>query len=153
MPQNGWLLAGGWLSASAALLHLACIAGGPDWYRFFGAGEGVAQAAERGSWTPALMTAGIAAILSLWAAYAFAGAGVIRRLPLMRTALVLISAIYLARGLLVLHPPAFNRPDLSPAFILWSSLIVLVFGVFYAIGTWRAWPMLSHPDRAVSRGE
>lgn len=153
MPRNGWLLAGGWLSGAAALLHLACIAGGPDWYRFFGAGEEIARAAERGSWTPALMTAGIAAILSLWAAYAFAGAGVIRRLPLMRTALVLISAIYLARGLLVLHPPAFNRPDLSPAFMLWSSLIVLVVGLAYAIGTWRAWRVLSRSRRDVLTGE
>ena len=36
---NPWLVAGGILSALAALLHLAVIVGGPVWYRFFGAGE------------------------------------------------------------------------------------------------------------------
>ena len=67
----------------------------------------------------------------------------IRRLPLMRTALVAISAVYLARGLLVLYPPAFGRDDLSWNFMLWSSLIVLVYGIVYAVGTMRAWPSLS----------
>jgi hypothetical protein len=145
--RNPWLVAAGLLSASAALLHLATIVGGGDWYRFFGAGEAMARADERGSWVPATLTVGIAAILALWSAYAFAGAGLIRRLPLMRTALVLISAIYLVRGLLVLDPVRFAGPDLSPAFMLWSSLIVLGFGLTYAVGTWRAWPSLSAGKR------
>lgn len=145
-PRNHWLIAGGWLSLAAALLHLAVIAGGPDWYRFFGAGEDMAAAAEQGSPVPPLVTFGISLLLSVWAAYAFAGAGVIRRLPLIRTALVLISAIYLARGLLLLLPILiFNPKALSVigAFDIWSSIIVLIFGAAYAIGTWRAWPHLS----------
>ena len=146
MPRNQWLVVGGWLSLMASLLHVACIFGGPDWYRFFGAGEGVAQAAERGEALPTLMTLGIATVLAIWAAYAFAGAGAIRRLPLMRTALIAISTIYLGRGLIVLHPAMLNRPDLSPGFMLWSSLIVLAFGVVYSVGTWRAWPSLSNKE-------
>lgn len=137
-----WLIAAGVLSSIAALLHLAVIAGGPDWYRFFGAGEGMARTAERGSLTPALVTLGIAIVLAAWAAYAFAGAGLIRRLPLMRTALVVIAAIYLARGL-VLVPALAVNPDRLSGFDIWSSLIVLVYGLAYAIGTWRAWPELS----------
>ena len=131
------------MSVVAAVMHIACIFGGPDWYRFFGAGEPIAQAAERGSWVPPLMTLAIASILAIWAAYAFAGAGLLPRLPLMRTALVVISGIYLARGLIILYPPLFNRSDLSWTFMLWSSLIVLTMGLVYAIGTWRAWPTLS----------
>lgn len=142
MKPNLWLIAGGVLSAAAAILHLAVIVGGPDWYRFFGAGEGMARMAERGSWTPALITVGIAGVLAVWAAYAFSGAGVIPRLPLIRTALVLISAVYLVRGLLLV-PALVFQPDLVDAFALWSSLIVLAYGVAYAAGTWTAWPTLS----------
>jgi hypothetical protein len=140
--RNPWLVTGGVLSAGAALLHLAVIAGGPDWYRFFGAGERMARMAERGSPMPALVTIGIASILAIWAAYAFAGAGMIRRLPLMRTALLLISGIYLLRGLVLVPAYALNRNGVTP-FTLWSSLIVLVYGICYALGTWRAWPLLS----------
>jgi hypothetical protein len=143
MGRNPWLVAGGLLSAAAALLHLATIVGGGDWYRFFGAGEALASADERGSWVPAALTLGIAMLLGLWALYAFAGAGLIRRLPLMRTALVLISLIYVARGLMVLDPVGFSGPGLSPSFVLWSSLIVLTIGLTYAIGTWRGWSFLS----------
>ena len=141
MRSNKWLIAAGSLSAIAALLHVAIIFGGPDWYRFFGAGEGMAGAAERGSARPAVITIGIAAILAVWAAYAFSGAGVIRRLPLVRTALVAISAVYLARALAPL-PMLLLRPERMSPFVLWSSIIVLAYGLAYAIGTWAAWPRL-----------
>jgi hypothetical protein len=139
-PRNPWLIAGGWLSVIASLLHVACIFGGPDWYRFFGAGEALAQADARGEWYPALLTAGIALLLAIWAAYAFAGAGLIRRLPLMRTALVAISAIYLARGLFII--PVLAQEQARIPFNIWSSLIVLGYGIAYAVGTWKAWPQL-----------
>jgi hypothetical protein len=139
---NPWLVAAGTLSAAAALLHLAVIAGGADWYRFFGAGEEMARMAERGSARPAIVTLAIALVLALWSAYAFAGAGLIRRLPLIRTALVVITAIFLMRGLVPVPLLIAGHPALD-AFTLWSSLIVLVYGLAYGIGTWRAWPALS----------
>lgn len=138
---NAWLVAGGILSLIAALLHLATIVGGPDWYRFLGAGEAIAKAAERGSPVPALITLGIAAVLLIWAAYAFAGAGLVRPLPLLRTGLVVISAIYLVRGLMLVPALAVTGGRVDP-FTLWSSLIVLGYGIAYAVGTWRAWPGL-----------
>ena len=141
MPRNPWLITGGCLSLIASALHIACIIGGPDWYRFFGAGEAMARAAERGESYPALVTFAIAVILALWGAYAFAGAGLIRRLPLMRTALVAISAIYLLRGAALI--PALTVPAMSNSFNIWSSVIVLIYGIAYALGTWQAWPMLS----------
>ena len=144
MPRNPWLIIGGVLSLIASLLHLACIAGGPDWYRFFGAGEAMAQAAERGEAYPALLTLAIAVILAIWGAYAFAGAGLIRRLPLMRTALVAITAIYLLRGAALI--PALTVPAMGGAFNIWSSMIVLGYGIAYALGTWRAWPSLSRKE-------
>lgn len=143
MRSDYWLLTGGVLSLVAAAVHVTCIFGGPDWYRFFGAGEGMARAAEAGRALPAVLTLCIAAMLSLWGAYALSGAGLIPRLPLLRTGLVIITVVYLARGLIILYPPAFGRSDLSWNFMLWSSLIVLAFGIVHAIGLWRAWPLLA----------
>ena len=139
--RNPALILGGWLSVAASLLHIGCIIGGPDWYRFFGAGEEMAVMAEQGSMTPTLLTLGIAAILAVWAAYAFSGAGLLPRLPLLRTGLVVISAIYLLRGLALIPALVINGASVMP-FILWSSLIVLVYGIAYAVGTWTAWPHL-----------
>ena len=140
--RNPALVIGGLLSLAASLLHIGVILGGPDWYRFFGAGEAMATMAEQGSMTPALLTLGIAAVLAIWAAYAFSGAGLLPRLPLLRTGLVTINAIYLLRGLVLIPALVINGSDIMP-FVLWSSLIVLVYGLAYAIGTWIAWSSLS----------
>ena len=145
--RNGWLVVGGLLSAAAAALHLMVIVGGAAWYRFFGAGEGLARLAEIGSPIPTVITLVIAGVLAVWAAYAFAGAGLLPRLPLMRPALVVISAIYLLRGLLFVPAEAVSGQGVSP-FTVWSSIIVLAYGVAYAVGTWRAWPSLSARRRS-----
>ena len=134
-----WLIAGGWLSILASLLHVACMVGGPDWFRFFGAGEPMAQAVEQGKLYPYVMTSGIGLILAIWAAYAFSGAGRMMRLPLLRTALVIISAIYLGRALIVIPLGIVNPKLLADPFALWSSLIVLIYGLAYAVGTAMAW--------------
>lgn len=142
MHDRTWLIVGGVLSALAAFAHLAVIVGGPDWYRFFGAGEGMARAAERGEFRPALITVGVVAMLFVWAAYAFSGAGLIPQLPLLRTGLVVISAIYLLRALAPI-PVLIFRPSLAGPFLWWSSGIVLVYGLAYALGTRAAWARLS----------
>ena len=140
--RNPWLLTGGILSAVAALLHLGCIVGGPSWYRFFGAGEGMARLVERGSIRPALITIVIAAMLGIWSAYALSGASVLPRLPLLRSALVLITAIYLLRAAALPVMIAY-MPDRSVTFLVWSSAIVLVLGVVHAIGLWTGWVNLN----------
>ncbi len=137
-----WLLAAGWMSVAASLLHLAVIAGGPDWYRFFGAGEEMARAAERGAIAPAVVTLIIAGILAAWAAFAFGAAGVSRRLPLTRIALVAIAIVLLARAALASVPSVW-APEQWPGFAFWSSAICFVMGICFAFGTWRAWPRLS----------
>ncbi|MEM7690732.1 MAG: hypothetical protein AAF291_17090 [Pseudomonadota bacterium] len=154
MPRNRgtpWLALGAALSLLAALLHVAVIAGGPDWYRFFGAPESYAVAAARGSIVPALVTCAIASVLAVWAAFAASGAGLIIRLPLLRTALVAITAIYLARGLLII-PVVLTVPYPEGAFDYWSSAIVLVYGLAYALGTWLAWPNL-HPSHRIDKAQ
>ena len=136
--HSPWLLAGGVASAVAGLAHLACIAGGSAWYRALGAPPQVVHAVERGAWRPMLLTIGIALGLMIWAAYALAGAGVIRRLPLLRIALIGITAVYVVRGLLF-RPEMLGRTDLSGMFALWSAAIVLAMGLAHAIGLWRGW--------------
>ncbi|MGZ9100273.1 MAG: hypothetical protein ACXW3O_11260 [Brevundimonas sp.] len=139
--SNPWLLTGGVLSATASLAHLAVIVGGPRWYAFFGAGKRMVRLAEQGALSATLITLGIAAVLAVWAAYAFSGSGVLPRLPLLRLGLVAISAVYLIRAL-VFVPAAILQTGQAGTFAWVSSAIVLVFGLAYAIGTWTAWDTL-----------
>ena len=132
------LIAGGTLTAIAALAHLACIVIGASAYRFMGAGEAMARAVEAGKWKPALVTLAIAAVLLTWAVYAFSGAGVIGPLPFTGFVLPVVSTIYLARAVgFPLLKPRF--PENSTAFWLWSSAICLVLGLLYAFGSIHVW--------------
>lgn len=146
-----WLFSGGVLTAIASLLHLAIIFGGADWYRFFGAGEKMARLAARGSIYPAVVTAGIAVVLGVWALYALSGAGVIRRLPFLRPALWLIAATYLARGMfgvplvLLVDNPYLNQLRARMTFMVVSSALCILLGLCYAAGAAALWKMHSAP--------
>jgi hypothetical protein len=135
-----WLLAGGVVTGLASLTHVAIIVGGPDWYRFFGAGERMARLAAAGNPYPAIITACIAVVLGVWTLYAFSGAGIIRELPLLRLALMLIAAVYLLRGalgipvVLFVDDPYTRQLRAKMTFMVVSSAICLGLGLCYAIG-------------------
>lgn len=140
--KNKFLIIASIGSAVGALAHLGCIIFGGDWYRFFGAGEQMAKMAEEGHWYPTVVTLAIVIILSIWSLYALSGAQIIFRLPLLRLGLLTISAIYLIRSVaFVSIMPMF--PENSLTFWLASSAITLFIGLFYAVGTFQAWPQLS----------
>ena len=143
--MNSYLITAGALSALASFLHVGCIIFGASWYRLFGAGEHMAKLAEQGSLQPTIITSGIVLVLAIWSLYAFSAAGLIIKLPLMRLALIAITAVYFLRGLagMIL---AFS-PDVAPlgnsiAFWFWSSAICLTLGLVHLIGVKQQWANL-----------
>jgi len=142
---EGWLRRGALLTGAASLLHVGIILGGPEWYRFFGAGERMARLSARGSFYPTVITACIAFVLGLWALYGLSGAGVIRRLPLLRLALVLIAGVYLARGalgiplVLFVDDPYADELKGRMTFMIVSSMLCIFLGFCYASGAARVW--------------
>ena len=153
MMRNGnqWLKLGGILSFVVALLHLVIIFVGAPAYRYFGAGEDMATAAESGSAFPALITLVLVAVFTIWGLYAFSGAGVIRRLPLLRIALLLIGAIYTLRGVAVfqqIFQIATSSVQVEPREIVFS-LVSLVIGLVYLVGTAINWKSFRAGNRVV----
>ncbi len=141
---NPFLLIGALLSFIAAGLHLVCIVGGPDWLRFFGAGERMAVMAERGHWYPGLITIFIAGVLMVWGTYALTGAAAgdaALTLPFLKWILVVITAVYLLRGALPFLA-GLVKPEILVPFTIWSSAVCLVYGLFHAVGLWQVWGKL-----------
>jgi hypothetical protein len=139
---NYFLVSAASLSAIAALLHLACIYFGGPWYRAMGAGEQMARLAESGSSYPAIVTLFIACVLLVWSLYALSGAGAIGRLPLLRSVLSAVTAVYLIRGF-AFAPLMSVIPGRSLNFWLWSSAICAIFGIVHAVGLWQSWDRLT----------
>ena len=152
MPDNkirqrsSLLMLAGLLSTLAALLHIAIVYGGADWYRFFGAGEQMAQLDEAGSSYPTYVTLGIASILLIWGLYAFSAAGLVRRLPFIRLVLSVVTLVYLTRGLAGLILPFVSQHpaivEQSVQFWLVSSGICLLFGLVHFVALRAHWRTL-----------
>jgi putative oxidoreductase len=141
-----FLKVAGILSFLTAALHIAIIFGGPEWYRFFGAGQDAAIQAEQGSIRLILSTLFLAAIFSIWGLYAWSGSGILPRFPFLRTCLILITIVYLARGIVgFIIPFVTNHPritQLSISFMMWSSFICLCFGLVHLKGILDRWSSL-----------
>jgi hypothetical protein len=138
------LIAGAAMSGIAALLHLGIIVGGAPWYRFFGAGERMAQAAQAGRWYPPIVTLCIAVVLAIATCYALSGAALIPRLPALQAVLVVITAAYLLRGLVGLGMLWVRQRAYSKAFIVWSSVVCLAMGGLHLWGTALVWSLLAY---------
>ncbi len=129
-----------------ALLHLATPLGGPAWYSWLGAPDSLGRMAARGHWYPAFTCVVIAAMLLVAAGYAFSGAGVIGRWPLLPLALGVIGTVLVVRGL-VFIPLVYFRPEsLSSvtncrsvnAFLITTSAICVAGGAGY-LAALRQW--------------
>jgi hypothetical protein len=95
---RAWLLMAAAVSFFVAVLHVVIVLIGPSAYSFFG-GQRLARLAESGSSSPVIQTLSLAAVHTLFGSYALAGAGVIRRLPLLTVVLFAIGGMYAFRGL------------------------------------------------------
>lgn len=142
-------------ASAGAVLHIAIIFGGPDWYAFFGAPRGLVEMARAGNILAPISCLVIAVFLMVLAAYAFSGAGVIRRLPFLRVGLAAIASVLILRGalfvpLIIWRPGALSgicdcRLD---AFVFITSALCLAMGVGYALG---AMAVANH--RCAGRGD
>jgi hypothetical protein len=118
------------LDMAAAIAHFACIFWGAPGLRLLGAGERIADLAEAGHWYPPLISAAIGSLLSLLAAYALSGAGLLDPLPGLRLVLTLAGAVFLARA----AAAPWLRPLFqgnSARFWLVSSAICLALGLLH----------------------
>jgi hypothetical protein len=148
---NPYLVCAGIATMTGGMIHLAAIFGGPPWYRFIGAPDSIVDLAVIGHPYPIVVCVSIASVLFVWACYAFSGARLIKRLPLLRTGLIAIAAMLIVRGvvfvpLMAWHPAIFvgicNCKGVD-AFLIVTSAICLLVGLCYAVGTHNAWDTLN----------
>jgi len=145
MTKSGYcLIAGGVISAFISIVHIF-FAFMPQLYKYVdpGQGSGVAQLTEQGSSLITIASIILALIFAIWAIYAFSGAGLLTRLPLLRTFLIVIAVIYILRSLFL--PSEINLvlyQGYPFRFVVFSA-VSLVAGLLYLIGVWKPKASLS----------
>ncbi len=148
--HNIFLLIAGLLSAGVAVFQ-AAISFVPEWSAYFGAGEALV------SNPTLLLVAGlvVTVLFAITGLYGLSGAGVIRRLPLLRTALIVITLVYIYRGILFIPQllvtiGTLPSPEPMPLQYLLSSLVALIIGLLYLVGLVAGWKMISPKKAAAS---
>ncbi len=139
---RNYLIITGLAACAGSVLHIAILFGGPKWYAFFGAPKVLVEMARVGNVRAPISCLVIAALLAVLAAYAFSGAGVIRRLPLLRTGLALMASVLILRGVMFIpmilwHPGSLTRIcdcRSVDTFVILTSLLCLTMGIGYAAG-------------------
>ena len=125
----------GWWNIAFAVLHVVIIGMGGAGYRYFGAGEEMARAAEAGSMRPTVITSLLTVMFALWGLVAFSAAGIVRRPGIAKYLVAGIAGLYVLRGALV-APQMWWRvqhPDQVPLRFVMFSLVALGLGI---IGLW-----------------
>lgn len=131
----------GIVSLLGALLHIAIMIGGPEWYAFFGAPDGLVQMASTGNLRAPISCLIIAGVLFVFAAYAFSATGLIVRLPLLRMINGLIGTVLILRGLVFIPLILWKPETLSgicdcrsvDTFIVVTSLLCFAMGMGYGL--------------------
>ena len=148
MKGSGKLLVIASILSFAVAVFQAIISLSPPWSLYFGAPAKVVAN------TTLLYISGeiTALIFALFGFYAISGAGNIPKLPLLRTILAAITALYLLRGalfflqLMVIYKLMFSRM-IIPIQTIMSSAVSLVIGILYLLGTIDRWKNLSKKNK------
>lgn len=96
------LIIGGVIAAMAAVWHLLMIIGGPGWYSFAHAPYYIVESARQRTLVAPVAAILIATLMFTCTLYAFSGAGIIRKIPLLKSALITIAVICLTRALVTI---------------------------------------------------
>ena len=135
------LLVAATIAVFGAGIHWAAPFLGPDWYAFLHAPAGAVASARNGTAFGPLGAFVIGALMFACALFGLSARGDLRYLPLTRAALVVISFICIARGLIVV-PYIIILPKV-PTFGLVAAAIWFIAGAGFLIGLVGTWPVLS----------
>ena len=123
---------GGWTNIVLAAGHVVGLIWAYSVFRAVGIEEDMRRLAEQGGAAlPYVVTLVVAGGFLVFGLYGLSGAGVVRRLPLLRTALVSIAAVYVLRGTLLGGVGAVAAGD-APQIVF--AAVALAIGLCYAYG-------------------
>lgn len=152
MDKRSFLLVIAAVLSFCAAIFQAVIAFVPDWSAAIGSGAALA------SNPPLLLTLGllVSLLLVIFGFYGLSGAGVIRRLPLLRLGLLVIGILYMLVGINFIFQVLAMLGILPSAGPIPIYIVLVSFGAFvaslaYLVGLALNWKRLSaSPTLAVS---
>ena len=127
------LISGGVIASAAAIWHLLCIWGGPSWFAFARAPKQLIDSAQQGTLLAPVSTVIVAGLMFSCAVFAFSAVGLIRKVPLVKPALITIALLCTMRGLIGI--PTFVTAAGVDIWQIVASTVWLYVGVCFIVGS------------------
>ena len=121
------------LALFTALSHMSCIVLGPECYRAQMAPEALIELSKSAPWRAALETTLVSLLFVATAIFCLSGAGVIRKVPMLKPAIITISVICTLRGFATL-PLSVLFPEQVTAFSIIAGFLWFLAGTFCITG-------------------
>lgn len=131
--KSKFLVLGGCIAGISAIWHLLCILGGPSWFIFARAPSEIITSAQQGTLLAPIGTIVVAALMLTCTLYAFSGAGIIRKIPLLKSALITISTLCLLRVVVVI--PNLLYSSFTDTWQLVATSVWLFVGICFLLGS------------------
>ncbi|WP_234401248.1 hypothetical protein [Pseudoalteromonas sp. T1lg23B] len=116
-----------------AIAHLSCIYLGEQCFRAQLAPAAIINSAVQGTWLAPVATVFVSLLFLLCAMYAFAGANIIRALPLQRLVLITLATLCTLRGLMAVPLSVMYWQQIT-GFSLLASLLWFLCGCGFGLG-------------------
>ena len=131
--QSKLLISAGVIASASAIWHLLCIVGGPSWFAFARAPQQIIDSAQRGTLLAPIGTVIVASLMFSCTVFAFSAAGLIRKVPLLKSALITIATLSILRGLIAI--PTFATPTGLDIWQIVASTVWFYVGICFIAGT------------------
>ena len=131
--QSKLLISAGVIASASAIWHLLCILGGPSWFAFARAPEQVIESAQQGTMLAPISTVFVASLMFTCTVFAFSAVGLIRKVPLLKSALITIASLCLLRGLIAI--PTFATSTGLDIWQIVASTVWFYVGICFLTGS------------------
>lgn len=128
-----FLISAGVIAAASAVWHLLCILGGRSWFVFARAPQQIIESAQQGTLLAPIGTVIVASLMFACTIVAFSAVGLIRKVPLLKPALITISLLCTLRGLIAI--PFLMTPTGLDVWEVIASSVWFYVGICFIVGT------------------
>ncbi len=131
--QSKLLISAGFLASASAIWHLLCIFGGPSWFEFARAPQQVIESAQQGTMLAPISTVFVASLMFACTIFAFSAAGLVRKVPQLKSALITIAVLCTLRGLIAI--PTFVTSSGFDTWQIVASTVWFYVGICFIAGS------------------
>lgn len=130
--QSKLLISAGVIASTSGIWHLLCIFGGPSWFVFARAPQQIIESAQQGTMFAPFGTVIVASLMFACTMFAFSAVGLIRKVPLLKSALITIATLCILRGLIAI--PTFVTPTGLDIWQIVASTVWFYVGICFVTG-------------------